>query len=337
MTHAMERALLDAILERPLEPTSWHVLADWLEESGDPRSELLRLCLSLHHELRVDQREPLEERARTLLSAGVRPCVPTLINSIGMKLVLIRPGTFWMGSPLSEEGRYTDEDPRHLVTLTRPYYLGMYQITQAEFTEVMGQNPSHFSSSGPGRQQVRHLDTQSFPVESVSWEDATEFCLRLSARKDEKAAGRLYRLPTEAEWEYACRAGVSTLAPFHVGFSLSSLQANFDGGSPYGDAPLGPNLQRTCSVGSYPPNAFGLYDMHGNVWEWCSDWFDPDYYSQSPECDPQGPDVRDNRILRGGSFFYIASSCRTAIRFGRRPDARTNLDGFRVAMTIRSP
>jgi formylglycine-generating enzyme required for sulfatase activity len=181
---------------------------------------------------------------------------------------------------------------------------------------------------------VRGLDTSSFPVDSVTWEDAAAFCAALSRRSAEKKAGRTYRLPTEAEWEYACRAGTTWSAPFHFGESLSSRQANFDGSHPYGGAMSGPSLGRTCPVGSYPPNAYGLYDMHGNVWEWCADWFDVNYYPVSPTRDPAGPDEGHERVLRGGSFFYIGSSCRAAIRFGRPIDEPSSLDGFRVAMSI---
>src|SRR5262249_4711820 len=125
------------------------------------------------------------------------------------------------------------------------------------------------------------------PMENVLWAEAVEFCKRLSALAEEKRAARRYRLPTEAEWEYACRAGTTT--PFHFGDSLSAKQANFNGNFPYGDAGKGPYLRQTAKVGSYLPNAWGLYDMHGNVAEWCADWYDPAYYKHSPREDPRGP------------------------------------------------
>jgi uncharacterized protein (TIGR02996 family) len=333
----LEHALLQALHDNPTDETSWLVLADWLEEQDDPRAEVLRLQLQLRGELAVEERLAIEQTVRQRIAAGVRPCVPLLINSVGMALALIRPGRFWMGSPIDETSRYTDESPRHEVEITRPFYLGAYQVTQAQYQEVMGHNPSHFQRGGPGEsEQVARLDTRTFPVETVSWQDALAFCAALSDREAEKSAGRIYRLPTEAEWEYACRAGTAWSAPFHFGFSLSSRQANFDGTRPFGEARRARNLRRTCAVGSYRPNAFGLYDMHGNVWEWCADWFDVDYYATSPREDPPGPDEGDSRILRGGSFYYIASSCRAAIRFGRRPDSRSNLDGFRVAVSLGS-
>jgi formylglycine-generating enzyme required for sulfatase activity len=139
----------------------------------------------------------------------------------------------------------------------------------------------------------------------------------------------VYRLPTEAEWEYACRAGTTT--PFHFGKSLSSRQANFDGNHPYGGAEKGPYLARTCKVGSYKPNKFGLYDMHGNVHQWCSDWYDKDYYKDSPAKDPLGPDRGAVRVLRGGSWIVLGRFCRAADRLTNDPGGRDYNMGFRVA------
>jgi formylglycine-generating enzyme len=332
MKSELESGFLAAIREEPLDDVPWLVLADWLEEAADPRAELVRLQLLLRGELPPDDRFAAEDRARQLLRGGVMPCVPVTSNSVGMELALIRPGWFWMGSPVEEHGRYADEGPRRVVRITRPFHLGRYQVTQEQYRQVMGESPCHFSPSGGGADVVRGMDTRTFPMENVSWFDALAFCSALSALPEEQAAGRAYRLPTEAEWEYACRAGTTSGAPFHYGHSLSSRQANFDGDNPYGGARRGPNLKRTCPVGRYAPNAFGLYDTHGNVWEWCGDWFDEDYYERAPQDDPPGPANGENRVLRGGSFYYVGSSCRAAIRFGRRPAARSNLDGFRVAM-----
>jgi uncharacterized protein (TIGR02996 family) len=329
-----EQTLLRAIHASPTDDLAWLALADWLEEEGDPRAELLRLQQQLRGEMAEPERFTLEQRARDLLAGGVRPCVPIVVNSIGMQLALIRPGGFWMGSPRDEKDRYEDESPRHWVEITRPFYLGVFQVTQQQYQAVRKQNPSHFCRTGRGADRVRRLDTSDFPVDSVSWEEALLFCSALSNRAAEKKAGRSYHLPTEAQWEYACRAGTAWSDPFHFGESLSSRQANFDGQNPYGGARRGRSLRRTCRVGSYTPNAFGLYDMHGNVWEWCQDWFDVNYYAVSPKKDPEGPAEGEDRILRGGSFFYIASSCRAAIRFGRPENERSNLDGFRVAMDV---
>ena len=218
-------------------------------------------------------------------------------NSIGMRLVLIPPGEFLMGSP----------DPRHagpgslqqhLVRITRAFYMGVYEVTQEEYEEVMERNPSWFSREGRGRAAVSDQDTSRFPVEYVTWHDAVEFCRRLSER--EKESGWIYRLPTEAEWEYACRAGTTTWSYF--GETLDSWRANirvWREGEVEDDKP---HLRRPTHVGSYSANAFGLFDMHGNVSEWVTDWFGADYYAHSPVEDPPGPpaDAGLGRVHRGG-------------------------------------
>jgi formylglycine-generating enzyme required for sulfatase activity len=248
-----------------------------------------------------------------------------------MKLVLIPRGTFTMGSPKAETGREASEGPQHEVEITRPFYLGSYPVTQAEYRKVMGSNPSYFSATGGGKDKVAG-DTGRFPVESVSWVDATRFCARLSALAKEKAAGRVYRLPTEAEWEYACRAGTTT--PFHFGKSASSRQANFDGEQPSGGAAGGPFLLRTCKVGSYKANDFGLFDMHGNVWQWCQDWYKKDYYKESPKEDPKGPYRGVARLLRGGCWGDPGSSCRAGRRGWFDPREGSADIGFRVACVV---
>ncbi len=206
-----------------------------------------------------------------MVSLGAEPAAPPkeVTNSIGMKLALIPAGKFLMGSPKDEKDRLLAEE-QHEVSITKPFYLGVYEVTQAEYEKVMENNPSCFSANGDGKYSVNDMDTSRFPVENVSWDDAVAFCKKLSELPEEKKAGRVYRLPTEAEWEYACRAGTKT--PFHYGDSLSSKQANFCGHFPYGGADKGPWLKRTAKVDTYAANAFGLYDMHGNVWEWCQDW-----------------------------------------------------------------
>jgi formylglycine-generating enzyme required for sulfatase activity len=249
-------------------------------------------------------------------------------NSIGMKLVLIPAGKFQMGSPKEEKDRSDDEE-QHEVEITRPFYMGVYPVTQQEYEKVMGKNPSGFCRTGGGKDKVANLDTSRFPVERVSWQDAREFCKKLSELAEEKHSGRIYRLPTEAEWEYACRAG--TESPFYFGRSLSSEQANFDGNYPYGSAAKGPCLGRTTTVGSYKPNAFGLYDMHGNVWQWCQDWFDTDYYRRSPKTDPLNDKVGSGRVLRGGGWYYAGVHCRSAYRCRLDLDDRGGTFGFRVA------
>jgi sulfatase modifying factor 1 len=255
-----------------------------------------------------------------------------ITNSIGMKLARIPAGSFMMGSPETEAER-TGKEKLHKVTITRPFYMGVHEVTQDEYLRVMG---------GTLRSTFRGKDN---PVENVEWQRARVFCERLSALPEEKKAGRTYRLPTEAEWEYACRAGTSTA--FHFGDSLSSEQANFNGNYPYGKAPQGKYLRRTCKVGSYQPNAFGLYDMHGNVAEWCADWYDPKYYLNSPEKDPQGPakgvvgtkftsfgDDNFFVVIRGGSWVDDARACRSAYRFRGMPNTQYRLIGFRVVCEV---
>ena len=176
------------------------------------------------------------------------------ITAIAM--VKIPAGSFLMGSPTSEESHFTSESPQHEVNLGA-FWMSQFPITQAQWVSVMGNNPSHFEGD-------------DLPVECVSWHDAMKFCRRLSEQ-----TGHTYTLPSEAQWEYACRAGTTT--PFHFGKTITSGQANYDGNYTYGDAPRGEYRQRTTPVGMFPPNDWGLYDMHGNVWEWCLDEWHPNY------------------------------------------------------------
>jgi formylglycine-generating enzyme required for sulfatase activity len=205
--------------------------------------------------------------------------------------------------------------------------MGIYPVTQRQYQILMDQNPSYFTASKGGG--------PDFPVENVSWYDAVEFCRRLSDLPVEQAAGRLYRLPTEAEWEYACRASVPM--PFSSGLTLSSREANFNGNYPYGVTARGAYLEHTTKVGSYPPNPYGLCDMHGNVWEWCADYYDRNYYRNSPRYDPPGPSSGTLRVVRGGSCFNIGRFCRTAYRFGVVPTNRDIDVGLRVVMVLQEP
>jgi len=175
-------------------------------------------------------------------------------KGIKMEFVLIPSGEFIMGSPSNEEGRDRDEGPQHRVRISKGFYMGQTEVTQSQWRSVMSTKPSRFKGN-------------NLPVEQVPWNDAVEFCKKLSQRK-----GKTYRLPTEAEWEYACRAGTST--PFNTGSTISTSQANYNGNFTYGSGQKGVDRQKTTEVGSFAPNSFGLYDMHGNVWEWCSDWYD---------------------------------------------------------------
>jgi formylglycine-generating enzyme required for sulfatase activity len=239
-----------------------------------------------------------------------------------------------MGSPAAEAERDAEE-LQHEVAITKPFYLGVHEVTQEQYQKVMGKNPAFFNPGKGGG--------PDHPVEQVRWKEAVEFCNKLSALPEEAKAGRTYRLPTEAEWEYACRAGTTTV--FHQGNALSAKEANFNGHYPYGGAPKGPSLQRTEKVGSYAPNAWGLYDMHGNVGEWCSDWYDPDYYKNSPKENPKGPAggvlstgfAKDFFVVvRGGCWLDEARACRAAYRFRLQPVEAYRLVGFRVVCEVKS-
>ncbi|NJM68087.1 MAG: formylglycine-generating enzyme family protein [Acaryochloris sp. RU_4_1] len=234
-------------------------------------------------------------------------------SGITLDMVAIPAGQFTMGSPASEPERDSDESPQHQVSIPA-FYLGKYEITQAQWQAIMGSNPSGFQ--GANR-----------PVEQVSWNEAIAFCQKLSQK-----TGREYRLPSEAEWEYACRAGTST--PFHFGPTLTPAIANYDGTSTYGSGPKGQYRQQTIDVGSFPPNAFGLYDMHGNVWEWCQDtWHDN--YTGAPTDGSAWVSENDNdpRILRGGSWLNDPRYCRCANRGRYDPGDRPTTLGFRVALS----
>ncbi len=241
---------------------------------------------------------------------------PPLRLSLGkgvvLELVPIPAGWFWMGAPPDEAGR--DEDaPRHRVRISRPFYLGRYEVTQAQWLAVMDRLPSFFTGDA------------SLPVDSVRWEQAHEFCRRVSQQ-----TGRTVRLPTEAQWEYACRAGTTTA--FSFGPRLTPRDANFDWTD--GGADGGVTLERTTPVGTFRPNAWGLYDMHGNVKEWCLDWYGRDYYRHSPSVDPRGPARGSQHVLRGGSWDDYARRCRSAYRGGHRPGDRDHTLGFRVCVEI---
>ncbi len=269
------------------------------------------------------QLQPQREDLRLLLAALPSPALNlprSLTVSAGIKLVLIAPGSFLRGSEPGEMLRGNDEGPQRRIRITRPFYFGIYPVTKKQFEVMTGAN-SLPRGLGPDH-----------PVQQVSWEDARTFCKWLSALPAEHKAGRRFRLPTEAEWEYACRAGTTT--PFSLGVALSSTQANFDGTRRYGSAEPGPYLQRTSKVGQFPANAWGLYDMHGNVWEWCQDWYDERYYEVSPEADPQGPDRGTHKVLRGGSWNNSGHLCRSARRNKYEPDFVADTIGFRVALEV---
>jgi formylglycine-generating enzyme required for sulfatase activity/serine/threonine protein kinase len=290
-----------------------------LLEMVPQRDDLRRLLHALPHST------PLERQAGFWKAPppGQAGAPEWLTNAAGMDLMLVPAGAFLMGSPDSEAQRDVDEGPCHKVTITRPYYLGVHPVTQREYAAVTGRDPTRPDRSKPQGPRC--------PVTHVSWADAVAFCRQLSDLPGERAAGRVYRLPTEAEWEYACRAGTAT--PFYFGASASSALANFNGRHPYGGARKGPAHEGPTAVGSYPANDCGLFDMHGNVWEWCADWYDRHYYGLRVERDPTGPADGDVRVLRGGAFSCPAYRCRSAARYQGAPGDYGDTIGFRVALT----
>jgi uncharacterized protein (TIGR02996 family) len=297
-----EADLLEALHQNPDDDATWLVLSDWLEESGQPeRGELTRLRVSLRKAPR-GSRPKLERRQRELLGAGVRPCVPLRRVPGGMTFSLIQSGEFLMGSTRSETGRWPDEGPRHLVRISQPFYLGVYPVTRAQWSALAGTTPGRFTEPDQ-------------PVSSVSWFQGRLFAETLSER-----TGLRFRLPTEAEWEYACRAGTTT--PFYTGQGKKALQRA--GWVACGDA---------RPVGQKEPNAWGLFDMHGNVLEWCEDWFDENYYEISPHVDPPGPASGERRVERGGCYGHQTRHCRSAFRRGSLPDYLHDGTGFRLVLT----
>jgi formylglycine-generating enzyme required for sulfatase activity len=230
--------------------------------------------------------------------AATAPEPPTPVtNSVGMAFVPVPAGQFLMGSPADERGREADLEAQRLVTVPQPYYLGATEVTQGQYAEVTKTNPGYFAPLGAGRDAVKDLDWRTLPADSVSWQHAVAFCDRLSDLPDETRAGRRYRLPTEVEWEYACRAGTRT--PFHTGPTLSTLDANVHPDPAYDGATNGPYLDRTTPVASYRPNAWGLYDMHGNVMEWVATGV---------------TGFPNRRVIRGMGFHHSAADCRSAFR-----------------------
>ncbi len=261
---------------------------------------VLALCSFALHHAKVSAKEPPQA------SAGITSKQLTLDlgKGVAMNLVLIPAGKFSMGSPEGEEDRQPNEGPQHEVTISKPFYVGVYEVTQEQYGAVTGANPSNFK----GAQN---------PVEQVSCDEAVEFCKKLSAK-----TGKAVRLPTEAEWEYACRAGTQTR------FGVCDKDAALDE-----CAWSAANSERkTHPVGQKKPNAWGLYDMHGNVHEWCNDWY-AETYANAVTLDPQGPASGTFRVLRGGCWDFNPQSCRSAFRhIFWTSGYRNGTFGFRVAV-----
>jgi formylglycine-generating enzyme required for sulfatase activity len=245
-----------------------------------------------------------------MLGGAVTGLAAEATNSIGMEFMLIPAGSFMMGSEKSFERANDDETPAHRVTISQPFYLGKYEVTQSQWVSVMGDNPSKFNG-------------QNNPVENVSWDDVQEFIWKLN----EKEGTGKYRLPTEAEWEYAARAGTTSTYSFGDDEGFWGFYARRY-------AWYGANSgETTHPVGQKKPNPWGLYDMHGNVWEWVQDWYGKEYYAGSPATDPRGPSLGSYRVIRGGGWNINAGYCRSAYRRNNTPDNRGNSLGFRLAFS----
>jgi formylglycine-generating enzyme required for sulfatase activity len=279
--------------------------------------------------------------ARRYYQAVLLKDAPTTNNSPAnpdpARLVWIPPGTFAMGSPVGEQDRHSLEGPQTVVTLTKGFYMGKYEVTQQEYLAVKGYNPSYFTAGRvvttippPAVLPPPLAEDLSRPVESLNWHDAENYCSRLT--EQERAAGKLptgwmYRLPTEAQWEYACRAGTKTRFYYGDDASYSQLE-NYAWYSPAGS-------NMTHPVGQKQPNAWGLYDMAGNVGEWCLDRYAS--YPGGSVTDPQGPSLGTFQVLRGGSWFYQAGFCRSAYRYYTFPDYADGNIGFRVVLVPGQP
>ena len=310
--------LLAGIVADPREETRWLVLADWLEEFDDPRrAELLRLHRKMLATCCEPSRHPdrAEWQARMvgLIAEGVRPCVPqetiTLPGGVGMTFSFIPPGSFLMGSD-HPEGE-ADEKPVHRVTLAKGFFLGVHPVTQPQWKAITGESPSHFQ--GDNR-----------PVENVSWDDCQDFCQKLTSH----LAGRgAVSLPSEAEWEYACRAGTTT--EFHFGDVITTDLANYDGRSTWNRSANGKYRDETTEVDAFPANPWGLFDLHGNVWEWCQDWYVPCYANDQIDPVQLTDQVEEYPVHRGGSWYVDPGRCRAASRNWHSPALREFNYGFR--------
>jgi formylglycine-generating enzyme required for sulfatase activity len=245
-------------------------------------------------------------------------------NGVNLEMVAIPGGTFIMGSPENEEGYHSSQSPQHQVTVP-PFFMGKYPVTQQQWRVVaalpkdkidLKSDPSYFKGD-------------NLPVECVSWNDAQEFCARLS-----RMANKTYRLPTEAEWEYACRGGTTT--PFYCGETISTDLANYDGNYTYGQGQKGEYREKTTEVGKFPANPFGLYNMCGNVWEWCEDGLHENYINAPIDGSAWTCPSTEYMLLRGGSWYRYAGFCRSAYRNGDSRDIRGSACGFRVVSSFRT-
>lgn len=274
---------------------------------------ITNICYSQENRELIDKNEEDQDKVNAYTE---------IVNSIGLKLRLIPTGSFLMGGDLE------NEMPRHVVHITKSFYVGVYEVTQEQYDKVMSNNPA--DNKNP-----------NLPAGNITWNDATEFCRKLSLMTGDK-----YRLPTEAEWEYAARGGLVqkeyVWGDQEIPIVNGLKQANVP------DETCRPKLREDkifqgyvdgfegiAPVGSFAPNGFGLYDMAGNVWERCSDWYDENYYKYSPEKDPPGPASGERRVLRGGGYWFHRNNLRVAYRCGSPLDRAGDNDGFRVVRQVK--
>jgi uncharacterized protein (TIGR02996 family) len=301
--------MLQGVARDPADATAWLALADALEEQGEgDRAELVRLGVKLREPIGGRKGRPAaERRLRELLAAGVTPCVPeVVVPGVGLKLCLVPPGSFRMGSPAGARQVSEWERPAHPVTLTRGFWLGVHPVTQAQWQAVLGPLPPHCNFEG-----------DDLPVHGVAWKSARHFCEKLTRK-----TGQRFRLPSEAEWEYACRAGTSTAYCCGDGQELLGEHAWYADNA--GDKPH--------PVGQKRPNAWGIHEMQGGIVEWCADWFGE--YPDQPRTDPTGPADGQMRVLRGAAWYCYAAHCRSASRARNTPDDAYEGYGFRVVREL---
>lgn len=269
-----------------IDPACWHVMHS--------RETPVTVFSNNTHQL-LETTNIIQDAQKATSSPWPADSPAMVTNSQGMELVLIPAGEFEMGIADQGFGPVPSQAPTHRVQIAQSFFMGRQEVTQQQFAAILKRNPSFHTAT------IASVDsTADFPVEQVTWNDAQQFCDALSALPVEKKAGRHYRLPSEAEWEYACRAGNSEqykLPSFQMETQKTGEMAGFTPAAPLG------------AVGRYPRNAFGLQDMRGNVWEWCNDWFDRDYYARSAVTDPQGPAAGFLKVVRGSDWLYVGESC----------------------------
>jgi len=300
-------------------------------------------AIALQHR---EEWRPAANQIDAARQAGVELLIEIdLGDGVPMKMILIPAGAFVMGSPALEEGRH-DGEARHEVTISEPFYIGVHEVTRGQFSRFVAETKYKTDAekdgwahawvgwtwsrvNGASWKAPGFTQDYTHPVTDVSWNDAVVFCEWLS----QKVEGTV-RLPTEAEWEYACRAGTAT--PFNTGATITTDEANYKPNFMYGSGRKPRYRKKTMSVGSFKPNAWGLYDMHGNVWEWCSDWYGD--YPRRNVTDPGGPATGTLRVVRGGPWYLSAWQCRSAHRIAHFPrTCRGNGLGFRCVRTAVTP